>query len=132
MFFFFFFQLTKRFGEPDTVKEILGKLDSTNNIQLINGNGTNTENENEENVEEATKATSNVANSSNDDDTPTAEPSAIAGGELSNFHMLETAPPTHKYHLTVFQTINAQHFFKSVQKEHKLLRSSLPPGVHVR
>lgn len=42
------------------------------------------------------------------------------------------APSQHKYHLTVFHPTNAQKFFKAVQKEHKLLRSSLPPGVIVR
>ncbi|XP_055548820.1 (E3-independent) E2 ubiquitin-conjugating enzyme [Wyeomyia smithii] len=51
---------------------------------------------------------------------------------VENFHVLETAPSTHKYHLTVFQTSNAQSFYKAVQREHKLLRTALPPGVWVR
>lgn len=51
---------------------------------------------------------------------------------IENFIVLESAPSTHKYHLTVFQTNNAQSFYKAVQREHKLLRSALPPGVWVR
>lgn len=50
-----------------------------------------------------------------------------------NFQILENVSSTHKYHLTVFHPTNAQTFFKAVQKEHKLLKSSLPPeGVWVR
>lgn len=50
-----------------------------------------------------------------------------------NFQILENVPNTHKYHLTVFHPTNAQTFFKAVQKEHKLLKTSLPPeGVWVR
>uniref|UniRef100_A0A8D8MRR4 (E3-independent) E2 ubiquitin-conjugating enzyme n=2 Tax=Culex pipiens TaxID=7175 RepID=A0A8D8MRR4_CULPI len=49
-----------------------------------------------------------------------------------SFQVLESAPSTHKYLLTVFQTNNAQSFFKAVQREHRLLRTGLPPGVWVR
>lgn len=49
-----------------------------------------------------------------------------------NFQILENVPSTHKYHLTVFHPTNAHSFFKAVQKEHRLLRSSLPNGVWVR
>lgn len=49
-----------------------------------------------------------------------------------NFQILENVPSTHKYHLTVFHPTNAHAFFKAVQKEHKLLRNSLPDGVWVR
>lgn len=48
-----------------------------------------------------------------------------------NFQILENVPSTHKYHLTVFHPTNAHTFFKAVQKEHKLLRNSLPSGVWV-
>lgn len=48
------------------------------------------------------------------------------------FQVLDSAPCTHKYHLTVFQTNNAQSFYKAVQREHRLLRTALPPGVWVR
>lgn len=49
-----------------------------------------------------------------------------------NFQVLENVPSTHKYHLTVFHPTNAHSFFKAVQREHKLLRNSLPSGVWVR
>ncbi|XP_058055719.1 (E3-independent) E2 ubiquitin-conjugating enzyme [Anopheles bellator] len=48
------------------------------------------------------------------------------------FQIVEAAPTSHKYHLTVFQTSNAQTFYKAVQREHWLLRTGLPPGVWVR
>ncbi|KAL9692714.1 hypothetical protein quinque_000111 [Culex quinquefasciatus] len=48
-----------------------------------------------------------------------------------SFQVLESAPSTHKYLFTVFQTNNAQSFFKAVQREHRLLRTGLPPGVWV-
>ncbi|XP_058812642.1 (E3-independent) E2 ubiquitin-conjugating enzyme [Topomyia yanbarensis] len=51
---------------------------------------------------------------------------------VESFQVLETAPSSHKYHLTVFQTNNAQSFYKAIQREHKLLRTALPPGVWVR
>lgn len=51
-----------------------------------------------------------------------------------NFQVLEHPQfsSTHKFHLTVFHPTNAHSFFKAVQKEHKLLRNSLPEGVWVR
>lgn len=49
-----------------------------------------------------------------------------------NFQIMENVTSTHKYHLTVFHPSNAHAFFKAVQREHKLLRSSLPSGVWVR
>lgn len=49
-----------------------------------------------------------------------------------NFQIFENVPSTHKFHLTVFHPTNAHAFFKAVQREHKLLRSSLPFGVWVR
>lgn len=56
----------------------------------------------------------------------------VASTAESNFQIMENVPNTHKYHLTVFHPTNAHSFFKAVQKEHKLLRSSLPFGVWVR
>lgn len=50
----------------------------------------------------------------------------------NNFQIIENVPSTHKYHLTVFHPSNAHSFFKAVQKEHRLLKSSLPAGVWVR
>lgn len=51
---------------------------------------------------------------------------------VESFQVLDSAPSTHKYHLTVFQTNNPQSFYKAVQREHRLLRTALPPGVWVR
>lgn len=51
---------------------------------------------------------------------------------LECFLILETAPNTHKFHLTMFQPIQPQQFFKAVRKEHKLLKTGLPPGVWIR
>ncbi|XP_055716034.1 (E3-independent) E2 ubiquitin-conjugating enzyme [Phlebotomus papatasi] len=48
------------------------------------------------------------------------------------FAILETAPNTHKYHLTIFHPTNPPQFFRAVQREHKLLRTALPSGVWVR
>ncbi|XP_058466621.1 (E3-independent) E2 ubiquitin-conjugating enzyme [Malaya genurostris] len=69
---------------------------------------------------------------------PSEEPSSLMPNNsmefnfVESFQVLETAPSSHKYHLTVFQTNNAQSFYKAVQREHKLLRTALPPGVWVR
>jgi ubiquitin-conjugating enzyme E2 O len=59
-------------------------------------------------------------------------PDQASSPEPESFQLLDRAPSTHKFHLTVFHTTNAQSFYKAVQKETKLLRSSLPPGVLVR
>ncbi|XP_055677910.1 (E3-independent) E2 ubiquitin-conjugating enzyme isoform X2 [Lutzomyia longipalpis] len=48
------------------------------------------------------------------------------------FVVLDTAPNTHKYHLTIFHPTNPKAFFRAVQREHKLLRTALPAGVWVR
>lgn len=48
------------------------------------------------------------------------------------FLVLDAAPNTHKFHLTMFQPAQPQKFFKAVRREHKLLRTALPPGVWVR
>lgn len=58
------------------------------------------------------------------------EPAIVSTSE--NFQILEHVTSTHKYHLTVFHPTNAHSFFKAVQKEHRLLRNSLPVGVWVR
>uniref|UniRef100_A0A1A9WYQ4 UBIQUITIN_CONJUGAT_2 domain-containing protein n=1 Tax=Glossina brevipalpis TaxID=37001 RepID=A0A1A9WYQ4_9MUSC len=48
------------------------------------------------------------------------------------FQILSTAPKDHKYHLTIFHPNNTQQYYKAVQREHRMLKSSLPPGVWVR
>uniref|UniRef100_A0A182Q3T4 UBC core domain-containing protein n=1 Tax=Anopheles farauti TaxID=69004 RepID=A0A182Q3T4_9DIPT len=61
-------------------------------------------------------------------------PSSPSAGVIAPecFQIIESAPTSHKYHLTIFQTSNAQSFYKAVQREHWMLRSGLPPGVWVR
>lgn len=56
----------------------------------------------------------------------------IASVPLECFLILDSAPNTHKFHLTMFQPTNPQQFFKAVRREHKLLKTALPPGVWVR
>ncbi|KAI9584977.1 (E3-independent) E2 ubiquitin-conjugating enzyme [Glossina fuscipes] len=48
------------------------------------------------------------------------------------FQILSVAPKDHKYHLTIFHPNNTQQYYKAVQREHRMLKSSLPPGVWVR
>uniref|UniRef100_A0A182JWR4 UBC core domain-containing protein n=1 Tax=Anopheles christyi TaxID=43041 RepID=A0A182JWR4_9DIPT len=64
-----------------------------------------------------------------DTDAVPSSPSSIA---TESFQIIESAPTSHKFHLTIFQTSNAQSFYKAVQREHWLLRTALPPGVWVR
>lgn len=49
-----------------------------------------------------------------------------------NFQVIDSVPSTHKFHLTVFHPSNPHSFYKAVQKEHKLLKNSLPAGVWVK
>ena len=48
------------------------------------------------------------------------------------FTVMETAPTNHYYHLKLFQPIDPKNFIKVVGKEMKLLKSSLPKGIHVK
>lgn len=57
---------------------------------------------------------------------------SVPGPPSDAFQILESAPSTHKYHLTVFHPTNAHNFYKAVQKEHRLLRTGLPAGVWVK
>lgn len=45
---------------------------------------------------------------------------------------MDSAPSSHKFKLTMFQPTDPQNFFRTVRKEIKLLRSSLPPGIWVK
>lgn len=47
------------------------------------------------------------------------------------FVVLENAPSSHKFNLTVCHPLNSQ-FSRAVRFDHKLLRTSLPPGVWVK
>ncbi|XP_063888903.1 (E3-independent) E2 ubiquitin-conjugating enzyme UBE2O-like isoform X1 [Scylla paramamosain] len=57
---------------------------------------------------------------------------AIASSEPDGFQVLEAAPDSHKFKLTMFQPTDPQHFYRTVRKEMKLLNTSLPPGIWVR
>ncbi|XP_069684975.1 (E3-independent) E2 ubiquitin-conjugating enzyme UBE2O isoform X2 [Periplaneta americana] len=48
------------------------------------------------------------------------------------FSIMDSAPNSHKFKLTMFQPTDPQNFFRTVRKEIKLLRSSLPPGIWVK
>lgn len=52
--------------------------------------------------------------------------------EGEGFSIEETAPDSHKFKLTMFQPTDLTNFFRTVSKELKLLKSSLPPGVWVK
>ena len=51
---------------------------------------------------------------------------------ISDFSMIESAPANHKFKLSVFQPNDPKNFIKFVRKEVKLLRNSLPQGIHVK
>ncbi|OAD61943.1 Ubiquitin-conjugating enzyme E2 O [Eufriesea mexicana] len=52
--------------------------------------------------------------------------------EGEGFSIEETAPDSHKFKLTMFQPTDPTNFFRTVSKELKLLKSSLPPGIWVK
>lgn len=52
--------------------------------------------------------------------------------EGEGFSIEETAPDSHKFRLTMFQPTDPTNFFRTVSKELKLLKSSLPPGIWVK
>lgn len=51
---------------------------------------------------------------------------------IEAFQILSNAPSTHKFQLAIFHTTNSQQYYKAIQKEHRMLRNGLPPGVWVR
>ncbi|XP_015108296.1 (E3-independent) E2 ubiquitin-conjugating enzyme UBE2O [Diachasma alloeum] len=52
--------------------------------------------------------------------------------EGEGFSVEESAPDSHKFKLTMFQPTDPANFFRTVSKELKLLRGSLPPGIWVK
>ncbi|XP_075147888.1 (E3-independent) E2 ubiquitin-conjugating enzyme UBE2O [Haematobia irritans] len=56
----------------------------------------------------------------------------IANASTECFQVLPAAPKNHKFHLTIFHPNNTQQYYKAVQREHRMLKNSLPPGVWVR
>lgn len=57
-------------------------------------------------------------------------PPHYADGE--GFSIEESAPDSHKFKLTMFQPTDPTNFFRTVSKELKLLRTSLPTGIWVK
>ncbi|XP_018566113.1 (E3-independent) E2 ubiquitin-conjugating enzyme UBE2O [Anoplophora glabripennis] len=55
-------------------------------------------------------------------------------GEIENepYTIIEEAPVMHHFYSGKFEPTDLQRFLKAVQKEYKLLKESLPPGVWVR
>ncbi|KAL5284964.1 UBE2O family protein [Megaselia abdita] len=51
---------------------------------------------------------------------------------LEAFQILTNAPSSHKFHLAIFHTTNSQQYYKAIQREHRMLKNGLPPGVWVR
>ncbi|CAB0038957.1 unnamed protein product [Trichogramma brassicae] len=65
-------------------------------------------------------------------ETSLEEISAPVYPEGEGFSIDETAPDSHKFKLTMFQPTDRANFFRTVSKELKLLKSSLPPGIWVK
>ena len=59
-------------------------------------------------------------------------PKTYKSVSFTEFSMVESAPATHKFKLSVFQPNDPKNFIKFVRKEVKLLRTSLPSGIHVK
>jgi ubiquitin-conjugating enzyme E2 O len=49
-----------------------------------------------------------------------------------SFSIIDEAPDTHRYYSSKFEAKDLQKFLNALQKEYKLLKESLPPGVWVR
>lgn len=116
-------EINSRYCQTDTFKEIIEEYEIETEIeQPAETPTTQTLEDNladcEETCQDVTTTTAVIPNPISD--------------TLEYFQILDSAPSSHKFHLTVFHPTNAQNFFKTVHKEHHLLRSSLPPGVWVR
>lgn len=111
-------EINSRYCQTDTFKEIIEEYEiedvAENDPEVAPDTSQASECEKDENIAEETQ--NSLA------DTP----------PLEHFQILDSAPSSHKFHLTVFHPTNAQNFFKTVHREHNLLRTSLPPGVWVR
>ncbi|BES98249.1 Ubiquitin-conjugating enzyme [Nesidiocoris tenuis] len=72
---------------------------------------------------------SNVANLA--EDSPLEASDTNLPSEKGIFDVIDTAPNSHKFKLTMFQPTATFSFYKRVKEEIKLLKSSLPPGTWV-
>lgn len=115
-------EINSRYCQVDTFKEIIEEYEITEEISSPTKEELN-ESETHTIVEETEVETSIIV--------PNAE---IAGSQnpVEYFQISDSAPSSHKFHLTVFSPSNAQSFFKAVHKEHHLLRTALPSGVWVK
>ncbi|CAH0719513.1 unnamed protein product, partial [Brenthis ino] len=62
----------------------------------------------------------------------TADGDADGEGVGEGFAILESAPTTHRFRLSMLQPSEPRSFYSAVKREIKLLKSDLPPGVWVR
>ncbi|KAK7794133.1 hypothetical protein R5R35_012619 [Gryllus longicercus] len=60
---------------------------------------------------------------------PTVSPEEPA---REGFSIMDSAPNSHKFKLTMFQPTDPPNFFRTIRKELKLLRGSLPEGIWVK
>ncbi|KAM7362548.1 (E3-independent) E2 ubiquitin-conjugating enzyme UBE2O [Cochliomyia hominivorax] len=80
-----------------------------------------------------TKAISNSSESNKDSSNLANSPCKnVSISNPEGFQVLSNAPKNHKYQLTIFHPNNTQQYYKAVQREHRMLKSSLPPGVYVK
>ncbi|XP_053970157.1 (E3-independent) E2 ubiquitin-conjugating enzyme UBE2O isoform X1 [Anastrepha ludens] len=59
-------------------------------------------------------------------------PMSLVNVASESFQVLALSPSGHKYQLTIFHPHNTQQYYRAVQREHRMLKSSLPPGVWVK
>ncbi|KAL1117114.1 hypothetical protein AAG570_004442 [Ranatra chinensis] len=78
------------------------------------------------------EAADNASPASNSDQTVRPEPDSPTGTNVKSFSIMETAPNSHKFKLTMFQPTDPRNFYRTVRNEIKLLRSSLPTGIWVK
>ena len=104
-------EVSKRFG--------LGKM-SLSDAEKTSSPRKKQKNEKEERLEVMTDPSCSIE----------IPPTVYTEGE--GFSIEETAPDSHKFKLTMFQPTDLTNFFRTVSKELKLLKSSLPPGVWVK
>lgn len=103
-------KLTEETDKNDEIKEKTEDLKESNNLAK----------------ESSTESTTKDLNNSETDTNATN----IVNQEC--FQVLSNAPKNHKYQLTIFHPNNPQQYYKAVQREHRMLKNSLPPGVYVK
>uniref|UniRef100_A0A0K8ULW2 Ubiquitin-conjugating enzyme E2 O n=1 Tax=Bactrocera latifrons TaxID=174628 RepID=A0A0K8ULW2_BACLA len=86
-------------------------------------------------VDMSSPADANVCVSTKSMDSVLCSPIEATSTPIANseyFQVLPQAPPAHKFQLTIFHPNNAQQYYRAVQREHRMLKTSLPPGVWVK